>query len=474
MACLRYNGVMTRSFAPLLVVAAALVFGGAAVLGFTELTGEVVQGLVAVAVAGVGGGVALLPGAGGVGRAIGTGLVVLGAGLFAAVVPTPELVLAIVLGGLAVTGMRVWISGAGVFVALLLPEGALLPMAAVLAVVVVLAPVRAWWGDLAGAAAGTALVVAGPVSVAVVAALVAAVLLMAAAVRRDLVTGLLAATVLVVPDVGHVWPLAGIVVVALVAIRVPRVRDLVTRLPALRDTRPAYATAGAAVVAASGLVGIALQLPLGWLTLVAVLVAGALGHWLPVPAGPALAVVALVGFGVARPFDLPVLDLVIVLAAVPLLHRHPAPPVFAAAAYLALRVVPWLDPVVTLLVLGAVAAVLAFVRRTAPAGQAMGAVVLGAVAFGPVAGAWVQDVHPEVVLLVLVLALGVSTGWRPSAPLAVAAALAMYGTMIVLGRLVTVDGVVALAMLVAAVALVVAAGFAARRHACGPGLVHRT
>jgi len=361
-------------------------------------------------------------------------------------------------------------AGAGVFVAVVLPDAALLAVAAVLAVVVVFAPVRAWWGDLVGAAAGMAVVLAAP---SVMVALVAALLLMTAAVRRDLVTGLLAATVLVVPDPDHVWPLAGIVLVALVAIRVPRVRDLATRVPALRDTRPAHATAAAAVVAASGLVGIALQLELGWFTLVAVVLAGALGHWLPAPAGPALAVVAIAGLGVARPFDLPVLGLVFVLAAVPLLLRHPVPPVFAATAYLVLRVLPWLDPLVPVLVVGAVAAVLAFARKTAPAGQAMGAVVLGAVAFGPMAGAWGVVVRPEMVLLVPVVVLGVSTGWRPSAPLAVTAALAMYALMTLAARLITNDVVVSLAMLVAAAALVVAAVFAARRHAFGSRLVHR-
>jgi hypothetical protein len=298
---------------------------------------------------------------------------------------------------------------------------------------------------------------------------VAALLLMTAAVRRDPVTGLLAATALVVPGAAHVWPLAGIVVVALAAVRLPRLRDLLTRVPALRGTRSAHVTVGAAVVAASGLVGIALQLRPGWPALVAVVLAGLLGHWLPAPAGPALAVVALAGFGLARPFDLPVLGLLAVLAAVPLLRRHPVPPVFAAAAYLVLRVLPW--PGVTLLLVGAVAAVLAFGRGTAAAGQAVGAVVLGAVAFGP--AAWAPEAHPAPVVLVLVLALGVSTGWRPSMPLAVTAALAGYEVMSAVARLITADGLVALAMLVTAAALVVAAVFADRRHASGSRLVHR-
>jgi hypothetical protein len=206
---------------------------------------------------------------------------------------------------------------------------------------------------------------------------------------------------------------------------------------------------------------IALQLPYGWLTVVAALLAGALGHWLPAPAGPALAVVALVGLGVEQPFFL------FVLVAVPLLVRHPAPPVFAATAFLALRVSP-LDPLVSVLLIGAVAAVLAFGRRTAPAGQAMGAVVLGAVALGPVA-----DVRPEAVVLVLVMALAVSTGWRPSAPLAVTAAFAAYVVMTLVARVVDADGAVTAALLVAAAALVVAALFTARRHASGRRLAHR-
>lgn len=447
---MRYNEVVTRPFAPPLVVAAALVFGWAVALGVDGLRGGTVRVLVAVGVAAVGAGVALLPDVGLVGRGAGTGLVVLGAGLAGTTLGEPGLVLAVVLAGLACTGMPVWISGAGVFVAVVLPDAALLAVAAVLTVVVVGAPARAWWGDLAGAAAGMAVV--SQTSVAAVA--IAAVLLMAAVVRRDLVAGLLAATVLVVPASAHVWPLVVVVVVALVAIRVPRVRALVTRLPALRGTRPAYATAGAAVVAAGGLAWIALHLQIGWLTLVAALVAAALGHWLPVPSGPALAVVALVVLGVARPFDVAVLDLLTVLVAVPLLLRHPVPPVFAAAAYLVLRGVPWLDPVVPLAVVGGAAAVLAFGRRTAATGQAIGAVVLGTVAFGPFIG--LPDVR-EPLLLVLVFVLGVSTGWRPSAPLAVTAALALYALTT------SADVPVVLALLVAAAALAVAAVFANRR-----------
>jgi hypothetical protein len=448
--------MVTRSFAPLFVVAAAYVFGGAVVLGFSALDDGLAQVLVALAVAALGVGVALLPGAGLV--TVGTGLVAFGAGLFGSTASTDALrygLPALVLLGLAATGPRIWLSGAGALIALAVPDS--LVLAVVLTLVVVFASERAWWGDLAGAAAGVALL-AQP---SVVAAASAAVLLMIAVVRRDLVAGLLAAAVLIVPAPAHAWPLAVVVLVALVAIRVPRVRAAVTRLPALRGTRPAHAAAGAAAVAASGLVAIALQLPYGWLTLVAVLVAGALGHWLPAPAGPALAVVALVGLGVEQPFGL------FALAAVPLLFRHPTPPVFAAAAFLALRVLP-LDPFVSVLLIGAVAAVFAFGRKTGPAGQAMGAVVLGAVALGPVA-----DVRPEVVVLVLVPALAVSTGWRPSAALAVTAAFALYVTMTLVARTVTADGAVVAALLVAAAALVVAAVFAARRHALAGGVVHR-
>lgn len=476
----------------MLVVAAALVFGGAVVLGVSALAGGVVRALVAVAVVAVGTGVALLPGAALVERSVGTGLVAFGAGLLVSTVDAdlPRYgLLALVLLGLALTGIRVWLSGAGALAALalaaVLPDGVLVALAALLALVVVVAPARAWWGDLAGAAASVAILVpASPV-----AALIAAVLLMVAVVRRDLVTGLLAATVLAVPEPGYAWPLAGIVVVALVAIRVPRVRAAVTRVPALRGTRPAYAVAGAAVVAAGGLVGIALQLPFGSLTLVVVLIAGALGHWLPVPAGPALAVVALVGLGLARPWadlaDLPALDVVTALGAWPLLRRHPLPSVFAATAYLVVRVLPPVlgpDPVVAYLlpvvVVGGLAAVLAARRASVPVGQAMGAVLLGVVAFGAwpaVAPRWSPTEATVVVVVqfVLVFALVASTGWRPSAPLAVTAALAMYATMTLAARLTTADGAVASALVVAAAALVVAAWFTARRHASGAGLVHR-
>jgi hypothetical protein len=439
------------------VVAAALVFGGAVVLGYSAVSGDTVRVLAAVGVAAVGAGVALLPDAGVTGHAAGTGLVVLGAGLAGTTLGEPGVVLAIVLAGLACTGMPVWISGAGVLVAVVLPDASLVAVAAVLAVVVVFAPARAWWGDLAGAAAGMAVV--GQTSV--VAAVVAAVLLMTAAIRRDLVTGLLAAAVLAVPAPAHAWPAAVVVVVALVAIRVPRVRAALTRVPpALRGVRSAHAVAGAAAVAASGLVCVALQLPFWWLTLLTVLLAGALGHWLPAPAGPALAVVAIAGLGLALPWQAPVLDLVTALAAAPLLRRHPTPPVFAAAAYLALRVLPWLDPVVTTLLVGAVAAVLAFGRRTAPVGQTMGAVVLGAVAFGPVAG---LPHLPDPVLLVPVVVLAVSTGWRASAALAVAAGVAAYRLVAHAAGLVDAAGLVAAVLVVAAAALVVSAVFATRR-----------
>jgi hypothetical protein len=90
------------------------------------------------------------------------------------------------------------------------------------------------------------------------------------------------------------------------------------------------------------------------------------------------------------------------------------------------------------------------------------------VALGPVA-----DIRPEAVVLVLVMALAVSTGWRPSAPLAVTAAFAAYVAMTLVARVVDADGAVAAALLVAAAALVVAALFTARRHASGGRLVHR-
>ena len=437
----------------MLVVTAAFVSGSACVLAYGAVTGDLVRALLAVAVAAVGAGIAVVPGGGDLGRAVGTGFVMVGA----IGVPLPEvarfgLVTAVLLG-LALTGTRVWVSGAGIAaaatVAAVVPDGVVL--AGVLALVVVVAPARAWWGDLAGAAAGALLATQHSLA----AAAIAVVLLMIAVVRRDLVTGLLAAAVFVVPLPVQAWPLAVVVLVALVAIRLPAVRDVVTRVPALRGTRPAHAVAGAAVVAAGGLVGMALQLSLGWLVVVTVLLAGALGHWLPRPAGPALAVAAMAGLGVARPFL--VLDLVLLLGAVPLLRRHPVPAVFAAAAFLVLRVVP---SVATVLAVGAVAAVLAFGRKTAPVGQAIGAVVLGLVAVGQA---------DEPVLLVLVFVLAASAGWRPSWPLAVAASVALYRLL----AHVDVPWPVVPALVVSAAALVVAAFFTARRHACGPGLVHR-
>jgi hypothetical protein len=445
-----YNGRVTRSFAPVLVVTAAFVVGLAGVLAYGAVTGDLVRALLGLAVAAVGAGVALLPDADDVVRAVGTSGIVVGALAFPE--PVRGLLVTLVLLGLALTGTRMWLSGAGVAAAMtgVVPDGVL--VAGVLAVVVVAAPARAWWGDLAGALAG-ALIVAQH---SLAAAAIAAVLLMTAVVRRDLVTGLLAAAVFAVPAAVHAWPLGVIVVVALVAIRVPGVRAVVTRVPALRGTRTADAVAGAAVVAAGGLVGMALQLPLWWLVLLTVLLAGALGHWLPQPAGPALAVVAMVGLGIARPF--PVLDLVLLLGAVPLLRRHPTPAVFAAAAFLVLRVVPWVPSVVTFLVVGVVAAVLAFGWKTAPVGQAMGAVVLGLVAVG----------QTDLVLLVLVFVLGASVGWRLSWPLLVAASLALYRLL----AHVEVGWAVVLALGVSAAALVVAAFFAARCHGRAPRLVH--
>lgn len=448
---LRYNGRVTRSFAPVLVVTAAFVAGSAWVLAYDAVTGDLVRALLALAVAAVGAGVALSPGADDVVQAVGTSGIVVGALSFPE--PVRGWLVTLVLLGLALTGTRVWLSGAGVAAALtvVVPDGVI--VAGVLAVVVVFAPARAWWGDLGGAAAGTFLVAQHSLA----AAAIAAVLLMTAAVRRDLVTGLLAAAVFVVPAPVQAWPLAVVVVVALVAIRMPGVRAVFTRVPALRGTRPAHAVAGAAVVAAGGLVGVALQLPSWWLVLVTVLLAGALGHWLPLPAGPALAVVAMVGLGIVRPF--PVLDLVLVLGAVPLLRRHPTPAVFAAAAFLVVRVMPWVPSVVTFLAVGAVAAVLAFLRATAPAGQAMGAVVLGLVAAGAA---------DDRVLLVLVFVLGASVGWRLSWPLLVAASLALYRLL----AHVDVGSTVVTALGVSAAALVVAAFFAARCHDRGPRLVH--
>ena len=84
--------MVTRSFAPVLVVAAAFVFGGAVVLGFSTVDSGLAEVLVAVAVVAVGAGVALLPDADVV--TVGTGLIAFGAGLFGSTASTDAIAIA--------------------------------------------------------------------------------------------------------------------------------------------------------------------------------------------------------------------------------------------------------------------------------------------------------------------------------------------------------------------------------------------
>jgi hypothetical protein len=539
-------------------VSAALVFGMAVLIGSSSVPAPGAGALIAVAVAAVGAGLSLLPGVP-LGRAIGTGLLVfgvhlLGVALTGVAAPRDRAGVALLLTGLtalaalglAVTRMRVWLVVAGVLVpvtavAAFVPAGAgrtgvsaaLLVVAVLFTAVVVAAPRGAAWGDLAGAAAATAATFAfgagsapvgalfrlpwvafeagpPPHGLAAAAFLVAVVLVLLAVARRDPATGLLAALVVTQPAATSapvVLPvLVPVAVVALVAVRVPAVRSALAAVPvALRRGSPpaARAAAWAAAVAAAALVAATLPFP-GVPALVALVVAGPLAHFLPTGAGSALAVVAMVGLALARPWHHLVAEagvagalafLTAVAAIWPLTRRHPTPAVLAAAAYLLLVVLPRavvLDgaPVVALLfplvLLGVPSAVLAVRPRTAPGAQAVGAVVLGAavllpaavsrpVASGPLVPTLARDLTGGsgastavvLTLVALVFALVVSTAWRPSAPLAVAAALTLHGVALLAVRhlaAAAVDVVVG-AFLVSATALAAASWFAGRRPA---------
>jgi hypothetical protein len=567
-------------------VSAGLVFGAAVLLAFRTLPEGGVQVLVAIGVAAGGLGLVLLPGGPPARRAVGGGLLVFGALLLAGallvamgtvIVVLPGIVVTLLgnglvtlaLLGLAATGARVWVAGAGVFLAMTtvavllgLPvdRGVVAVVVLVLAVpltaVVAASPAGSTRGDLAGAAAATTVTFAygagtSPVAsflplawftydggqpqaagalVRACALLVVVVLVVLAALRRDPATGFLAALVFVVPagDAVLAAPLALAAAVALLALRLPAVRAALARVPAASREDPpsgALTAACAAAVAAAALVAIALvalpDRPLtGVLALVAVAVAGALAHFLPAPAGAALAVVALVGLALTRPWHLLAADalagpsaLVTAAAAIwPLTRRHPTPAVVAAAAYLLLTTLPRLAvlddaPLVVLLLplvlLGVPAAVFALHPRTADgtraAAQAAGAVVLGAAilvpwelahrfavgeptgeAFDPLTptDAWGAASHVRdhgqaaavvLVLLALAFALAVATARRPSMPLAVAAALGTYSAVDVAGVLVGEPaGAIAPALVVAAAALAAAAWFAHRRAAAGP------
>ncbi|OLF15070.1 hypothetical protein [Actinophytocola xanthii] len=360
-------------------------------------------------------------------RATGTSLAVLGAYLFglalvtasvgsgpAAVAPSPTMVVLLVYGfpTLALllataTGMRAWASGAGAIlpmlaVLLLAASGASAGLVAVLmlGVAVVLlwpavrTPAHSVPGNLAGAAAAMAASFAfgagsspfgslgttqlgaaetedtggalsgGPQAAVVAGALlVAVVLLVAAVLRRDLATGVLAGSLFATPPLALVadpvvadWPLAVRIVLVAVPLVVALAAAIATRTPPLRT---ASARAWCAVVVAGAAVALlTLGLPvLGWapvaqgaVSLVVLVGVVALAYWLPGLPGAAAAVVALLGLAWASPwFPLlggglgmdtgtrPLIGALDVGAAAVvvwlLLRRHPRVGVFAASAY---------------------------------------------------------------------------------------------------------------------------------------------
>jgi hypothetical protein len=495
-----------RPFAAACIVLAAFAAGAVGTAAAELVADGLVRVLLAVSVAGLGvGALALsagrpwtppvLPG-------VGAGLVVFGAFLAGGAsfgVSSPYLVILLAFGlpALAALATRV-VAGFGVLapivvVLLMVTASAgqnavsltMLAVAVAGGAVMLAAPAvlaGAVPGDLAGATAGTAVAIAGlgasplgalvdprlllrpPAAVVFGAVAVAAVLLMVAVARRDLAGGLLAASVFVLApaSVAHVVVPAVVAVVALVAVRVPAVRSALVGVPgALRADRPtdAAATAACAVVAATGLVLVVLALPdwpvTGFLVGFVLLVAGLLAYFLPGSHGAALSVVTLVALLLALRDAGPG---VVVLAVVflPLSHRHPRPPVFAATAFLLLGLdfgdaTGWL-----VLLVGAVAAVLALWGPFVAVGQAVGTVALAMSAFGPAPTGW------QAALTVLALVLVVSTARRPSAALAVAAAVTVFDGLRLVGPDPARLAVVTWCLVVAAVALVVAALAASR------------
>lgn len=490
-------------FARVLVVLAGLLFGVAALTWFAAVTIVSSGWLVAVLVLLVGLAVffaARRPSPFGtpVVRGIGSGLIVLGVYLFAsalmvwvAVGSNAERVLLVLVLYvppalaallLAATGMRVWTGAAGILVVAVAATVAgmivgnqltmaipMLVVAVLLTVAAVVAPAGASWGDLVGAAAATATTYAAGIGFSLVGALVlqqvpgwnaaelvlpatfvqvvctfgavllATVLILVATARRDPATGLVAASVVVLPTSvvllsfdtwrPYVWVPLVVLVVALVGLRVPAVRAALAAVPsALRERRPSGATTAAAcaVVAGAALVVFAVrglaELDASWrltgvLAAALLLVAGALAYFLPGVAGAALAVVALVGLFLARPWAnllldgptepgtgvLGMVELATALAAAWALgSRHARPAVLAAAAYLLLGTLPDVlapllglsgdrspDPtghaavlVLPLVLVGLPAAVLSW-GRPAARWQAVGAVVLGATVLLP-------------------------------------------------------------------------------------------
>jgi hypothetical protein len=485
-------GRATVVLAALVLAAAALSWFGTEV---TEPTGWVIA--VVVMVLGVAVfvaarrpgplGAALLRGAGG-------GLAVLGVHLFATALMVSislgpgadRALLVLVLFGLpalatvllAATGSRVWAGAAGILVVTVAVSvvGALLDdqsdlaipvllVAVVLTAVAVLAPAGAAWAGLVGAAAATATTHAAGAGFSMVGAfvlqqlpvdlgdglpgqpatwvqvvcafgglLLAAVLVLLATVRRDPATGLVAASVLVLPS-GVVlsadadwWPFVWVpllvLLVALAGLRLPAVRATLANVPAvLRERGPSGATAAAACAAVGGAAVVVFavhgldELGLSWtltgvLAAVLLLVACALAYFLPGAAGAALAVVALVGLFLARPWAnillsaptepgtgvLGMIELAtVVVAGWTLCGRHSRPGVWAAATYLMLGTLPDVlaplfgltgdrspEPtghamvlVLPLVLLGLPAAIMAW-GHAAARWQAVGAVVVGA------------------------------------------------------------------------------------------------
>lgn len=588
-------------------VLAALVVGALAMIGFVLVEVDSARALVAVAVLAAGTGVYVgLRGPLGesVARGVGSGLVVFGAQLLGASllvgVAGADGLLTVLCGygvpalamlGFAVLGMRAWATGAGVVLSSVvvlvlrdlgspgLPELTMLVVAVLLTALVVVTPAGTRWGGFVGAAAATCALHAsgaglllfvlvgwvplpdlGPfwvlsdglrLACSVGSVVVACVLLTLSAVRREVVTGLVAAAVVTFgaagPGLPYVWlPLAALAL-ALVALRVPAVRMAVARIPVvLRGRGDAVTAAGCAVVAGGALVVFAWHgLPAldasrtltGVSTLVVLLIAGALAHFLPSRGGAALAVVTLVVLLLSRPWVLLFGDggwrvggtvglvafAVALVASWVLTQRHDTPAVWGAATYLMLGALPDVlapllgldragdtDPtghVVTLVLplalIGVPAAVLTWWRPAVARWQAVAAVVVGSAvavpayvtlsAATPQGGSLGSPVNPLVptdtlastafldehgvaavfvAITLLALAVVVSVGRRPVAPVAVTATLVVYATLPpALARMDAANadvGLFTLALAVAALALVAAAWFAARRHVSGP------
>jgi hypothetical protein len=562
---------------------AALLFGAAGTTALLAVSEGIATLLVAVVVAIVGVAVAAIPAV----RGAGVGLTVLGAHLVGvavvAVAGVAPILYALAYGlpmiamvVFAVRGVLACATGAGLLLPVVVLIGAtsgtvavadttslavgMLVGAVVLTVVVVVAPDRAWWGHLAGAAAATSATVAfgmggspvealitfrwpavatpaGQIAIMTGALAVAAVLVMVAAIRRDVVTGLVAATVFAAPVLDAVTgavtgrpapapthiamavPLAVVIVVAVLAVRLYPLRGWLAEAPgALRGRTPTSATtaAAAAAVVACALVAFTVQAlpalgvggsPQGAMILAALLVAGALAHFLPAPAGAATAVVTLVGFAVTWPWArlvaspgvtvlVEVATTVVVVGV--LVRRHPQPAVFAAAAYLVIGTLarllgyagawPFAVLVLPLLLVGLPAALLAWQERTARVALAVGAVVLGAAMYLPMklfliayvdgetfdpfvptdAVATAVDVREfgwrvVLVLGLLALVLVASVVRRPSTALVVTAALLVYCASRVSGSLVTELAVLAWVLGALAVASAVLAWSTIRR-----------